>query len=191
MNEVYDKLLGTLDEHSKNKNQEGKSYRYRYDPNAPPKKVKSSVGKYYNDFEVRFVVQEFDVYEHAKHLDYIFEHEDVRNKYVYKRYQIPGDMSQKVLDVNLVDQFQKSLFPSLFSREIDEWKMEDIKTKKGKDKIQKRLVIKLKEEIPVLKTPYNQIDKKWRWAYIGYPAGIKCEIVGWMDQRDLCVRKDE
>ena len=191
MNEVYEKLLPTLDEHSRAKNQEGKSYRFRYDPKAPPTKVKSMIGKLYNDFEVRFTVEEFDVYEHAKHLDNVIEKDDVRHKYAYKRYQIPGDMSQKVLDVNLVDKFQRSLFPSLFSREIDEWKMEDIKTKKGKDKIQKRLVIKLKEEIPELKQPYHLIEKKWKWAYIGYPAGIKCEIVGWIDRRDLCVKKDE
>jgi hypothetical protein len=52
------------------------------------------------------------------------------------------------------------------------------------------LVIRLKEEINELPSPFSSIDKASRWAFTGYPTSTKCEIVGWMNAETLCVKKN-
>lgn len=104
----------------------------------------------------------------------MFTEKDVRENCKYRRLQL-GELSR---------------FPSLFSRDVDEWILEEVRLTKMKTKVQKRMVIRLKEEIPTLKTPFSDIEQKWRWAYTGYPSSSKCELVGWMSAETLCVKKN-
>ncbi len=59
------------------------------------------------------------MYEHAQDLELMFTEKDVREKCVYVRVQL-GQMSR---------------FPSLFSREIDYWELEEVRLAKLKSKV--------------------------------------------------------
>jgi hypothetical protein len=81
--------------------------------------VVSSIGNLYRDFEVSLKIEEFDVYENAKDLVLMFTEKDVREDSKYQRLGI-GEISR---------------FPSLFSRDIEEWTLEEVRVSKMKDKV--------------------------------------------------------
>jgi hypothetical protein len=81
--------------------------------------VVSSIGNLYRDFEVSLKIEEFDVYENAKDLVLMFTEKDVREDSKYQSLGI-GEISR---------------FPSLFSRDIEEWTLEEVRVSKMKDKV--------------------------------------------------------